>query len=425
MSQIMLVSMLLFFVLTVPVAIAVGLANMAGVAWEGRMTFLVIAQQLYAALDKYPLVAVPFFILAGNLMESGGMSNRMVEFAKSLVGGVQGGLACSCVLTCMIFAAVAGSSVATTFAVGAILIPAMVRHGYPAPFAASLQASAAELGVIIPPSIPMILFAVSTDTSVGELFVAGIGPGLLIGGALMIYVWLYARRHGLGLQDGVGRLSVWTAFRQAWLALLMPVIILGGIYGGIFTPTEASAVAVVYALIVSMFIYRSVKWGDLSKVLHRSVVSTAVIMFIIANAGVFGFLLNRTGIPAAMGIWLGELFSSPMMFLLGVNAALFVVGMFVETSASIVVLAPLLLPVAVQFGIDPAHFGIIMVVNLALGMVTPPFGVNLFAACSVAGISLEKLIRPLLPFVVVILACLMLISYVPEVSLWARDLVYR
>ncbi|WP_435867842.1 TRAP transporter large permease [Alcaligenes faecalis] len=417
--------MLLFFVLTVPVAIAVGLANMAGVAWEGRMTFLVIAQQLYAALDKYPLVAVPFFILAGNLMESGGMSNRMVEFAKSLVGGVQGGLACSCVLTCMIFAAVAGSSVATTFAVGAILIPAMVRHGYPAPFAASLQASAAELGVIIPPSIPMILFAVSTDTSVGELFVAGIGPGLLIGGALMIYVWLYARRHGLGLQDGVGRLSVWTAFRQAWLALLMPVIILGGIYGGIFTPTEASAVAVVYALIVSMFIYRSVKWGDLSKVLHRSVVSTAVIMFIIANAGVFGFLLNRTGIPAAMGTWLGELFSSPMMFLLGVNAALFVVGMFVETSASIVVLAPLLLPVAMQFGIDPAHFGIIMVVNLALGMVTPPFGVNLFAACSVAGISLEKLIRPLLPFVVVILACLMLISYVPEVSLWARDLVYR
>lgn len=425
MSQIMLVSMLLFFVLTVPVAIAVGLANMAGVAWEGRMTFLVIAQQLYAALDKYPLVAVPFFILAGNLMESGGMSNRMVEFAKSQVGGVQGGLACSCVLTCMIFAAVAGSSVATTFAVGAILIPAMVRHGYPAPFAASLQASAAELGVIIPPSIPMILFAVSTDTSVGELFVAGIGPGLLIGGALMLYVWLYARRHGLGLQDGVGRLGVWTAFRQAWLALLMPVIILGGIYGGIFTPTEASAVAVVYALIVSMFVYRSVKWGDLSKVLHRSVVSTAVIMFIIANAGVFGFLLNRTGIPAAMGIWLGELFSSPMMFLLGVNAALFVVGMFVETSASIVVLAPLLLPVAMQFGIDPAHFGIIMVVNLALGMVTPPFGVNLFAACSVAGISLEKLIRPLLPFVVVILACLMLISYVPEVSLWARDLVYR
>nr|WP_275694111.1 TRAP transporter large permease subunit [Alcaligenes ammonioxydans] len=417
--------MLLFFVLTVPVAIAVGLANMVGVAWDGRMTFLVIAQQLYAALDKYPLVAVPFFILAGNLMEAGGMSNRMVEFAKSLVGGVQGGLACSCVLTCMIFAAVAGSSVATTFAVGAILIPAMVRHGYPAPFAASLQASAAELGVIVPPSIPMILFAVSTDTSVGELFVAGLGPGLLIGCALMLYVWLYARRHGLGLQDGHGRLGVWTAFRQSWLALLMPVIILGGIYGGVFTPTEASAVAVVYALVVGLFVYRSVSWRDLSKVLHRSVVSTAVIMFIIANAGVFGFLLNRTGIPAAFGAWLGDVFSSPVLFLLGVNAALFVVGMFIETSASIVVLAPLLLPVAIQFGIDPAHFGVLMVVNLALGMVTPPFGVNLFAACSVAGISLEKLVRPLIPFVLVVVACLMLISYVPEVSLWARDLVYR
>jgi C4-dicarboxylate transporter DctM subunit len=421
----MLVSMLLFFVLTVPVAIAVGLANMVGVAWDGRMTFLVIAQQLYAALDKYPLVAVPFFILAGNLMEAGGMSNRMVEFAKSLVGGVQGGLACSCVLTCMIFAAVAGSSVATTFAVGAILIPAMVRHGYPAPCAASLQASAAELGVIVPPSIPMILFAVSTDTSVGELFVAGLGPGLLIGCALMLYVWLYARRHGLGLQDGHGRLGVWTAFRQSWLALLMPVIILGGIYGGVFTPTEASAVAVVYALVVGLFVYRSVSWRDLSKVLHRSVVSTAVIMFIIANAGVFGFLLNRTGIPAAFGAWLGDVFSSPVLFLLGVNAALFVVGMFIETSASIVVLAPLLLPVAIQFGIDPAHFGVLMVVNLALGMVTPPFGVNLFAACSVAGISLEKLVRPLIPFVLVVVACLMLISYVPEVSLWARDLVYR
>ncbi|HWK71937.1 MAG TPA: TRAP transporter large permease subunit, partial [Burkholderiaceae bacterium] len=237
MPQLMVVSMLLFFTLSVPVAVSIGLASMLGVAYDG-ITWLVIAQQIYAALDKYPLVAVPFFILAGNLMEAGGISERMVDFAKSVVGGMQGGLACSCVLTCMIFAAVAGSSVATTFAVGAILIPAMVKHGYPKPFAASLQASAAELGVIIPPSIPMILFAVSTDTSVGELFIAGIGPGLLIAGALMIYVWLYARRHGYGKQDGADRLALWPAFKRAWLALLMPGIILGGIYGGVFTPTE-------------------------------------------------------------------------------------------------------------------------------------------------------------------------------------------
>ena len=300
MSQLMILTMLIFFGLTVPVAVSIGLAAMSGVA-AASLPWLVVAQQIYAALDKYPLVAIPFFILAGNLMEAGGISERLVEFAKSLVGGVQGGLAMACVITCMIFAAVAGSSVATTFAVGAILIPAMVRHGYPAPFAASLQATAAELGVIIPPSVPMILFAVSTDTSTGELFIAGVLPGMLIAAALMAYVWLYARRNRLGLQDGDGRLPLWPALRRAWLALLMPVIILGGIYGGVFTPTEASVVAVVYALVVGMLVYRRIRLADLSATLQRSVIGTASIMFIIANAGVFGFLLNRAGVPDALG----------------------------------------------------------------------------------------------------------------------------
>jgi len=420
MSQLMLVSMLIFLGLSLPVAVAVGISSFAGVLYDGNMTWLVIAQQLYAALDKYPLVAVPFFILAGNLMEAGGISDRMVDFAKSVVGRMQGGLAVSCVLTCMIFAAVAGSSVATTFAVGAILIPAMVRHGYPKPFSASLQASAAELGVIIPPSVPMILFAVSTDTSVGELFIAGVGPGLLIAAALMLYVWLYARRHGLGKKDGEDRLPLRQVLPRAWLALLMPVIILGGIYGGIFTPTEASAIAVVYAWVVGTFVYRKLNFKLLTHTLRRTVVSTAVIMFIIANAGVFGFLLNRAGVPAALGEWLGQLFSDKTTFLLGINAALFCIGMFIETSASIVVLAPLLLPVALQFGVDPVHFGIVMVVNLALGMVTPPFGVNLFAACAVANVRIEHMIRPLLPFV----RCLMMITYVPDISLMLRDAVY-
>ncbi len=423
MSHLMIVSMLVFFTLSVPVAVSIGLAGLLGVAHEG-MTWLVVAQQIYAALDKYPLVAVPFFILAGNLMEAGGISERMVEFAKSLVGGMQGGLAISCVLTCMIFAAVAGSSVATTFAVGAILIPAMLRHGYPRPFAASLQATSAELGVIIPPSVPMILFAVSTDTSVGELFIAGVGPGILIAGALMLYVWLYAKRHGYGKRDGEGKLPVWVAFKRAWWALLMPVIILGGIYGGIFTPTEASAVAVVYALFVGIFVYRRLDLKTLSHTFHRSVISTSVIMFIIANAGVFGFLLNRAGIPQALGDWLSMLFADQFTFLLGMNVALFLVGMFIETSASIVVLAPLLLPVAMHFGVDPAHFGVIMVVNLALGMVTPPFGVNLFAACTVAQISIERLVRTLVPFVLVTFGCLMVITYVPQISLFLKELVY-
>lgn len=425
MSQLMVLTMLLFFGLTVPVAVAIGLASMLGVGMDARMPWVVIAQQLYASLDKYPLMAVPFFILAGNLMESGGISDRMVEFAKSVIGGIQGGLACTCVLTCMIFAAVAGSSVATTFAVGAILIPSMVRHGYPAPFAASLQSSAAELGVIIPPSVPMILFAVSTDTSVGEIFIAGIGPGLLIVAALMFYVWLYARRNDLGKEDGLGRLPLWQSFKQAWWALLMPVIILGGIYGGIFTPTEASAVAVIYALFVGIFIYKRIDFKVLRQTFRRSVIATAVIMFIMANAGVFGFLLNRAGVPMALGNWLTEVFSNEYSFLLGVNIALFVIGMFIETSASIVVLAPLLLPVAMQFGIDPVHFGLIMVVNLALGMVTPPFGVNLFAASQVAQVPIERMIRSLLPFVAVILTCLLVITYWPDLSLRLRDLVYR
>src|SRR5690625_7770812 len=253
MSQLMVLTMLLFFGLTVPVAVAIGLASMLGVGLDARMPWVVIAQQLYASLDKYPLMAVPFFILAGNLMESGGISDRMVEFAKSVIGGIQGGLACTCVLTCMIFAAVAGSSVATTFAVGAILIPSMVRHGYPALFSSSLHASAAELWVIIPPSVPMILFAVSTDTSVGEIFIAGIGPGLLIVAALMIYVWFYARRHGLGKQDGLDRLPLWQSFKQAWWDLVMSVIILGGSYGGSFMSTDASCVVGGDACVTSCF----------------------------------------------------------------------------------------------------------------------------------------------------------------------------
>ncbi|PJX22401.1 C4-dicarboxylate ABC transporter permease [Advenella sp. S44] len=424
MSQIMILSMLVCFALTIPVAVSIGLASLFGVYVAG-INWLVIAQQLFAALDKYPLVAIPFFILAGNLMEAGGISERLVNFAKSLVGSVQGGLAMACIITCMIFAAVAGSSVATTFAVGAILIPAMVRHGYPKPFSASLQATAAELGVIIPPSIPMILFAVSTDTSVGELFIAGIFPGVLIAFALMLYVWIYARRHGYGKQDGDGRLPLLTAFRQSFLALLMPIIILGGIYGGVFTPTEASVVAVVYALVVGALVYRRISFGLLTETLHRTVISTAIIMFVIANAGLFGFLLNRAGVPNMLGEWLSHIFSDKVAFLLGVNAALFIIGMFIETSASIVVLAPLLLPVAQQFGVDPTHFGIIMVVNLALGMITPPFGVNLFAACAVAKLPIERLFKSLIPFVCVIVLCLLLITYLPWISLVLRDLAYR
>jgi C4-dicarboxylate transporter, DctM subunit len=357
-------------------------------------------------------------------METGGISRRLVDFAKSIVGGVQGGLPMTCVLTCMIFAAVSGSSVATTFAIGAILIPALIKHGYPTPWAASLQATSAELGVIIPPSIPMILYGVSAEVSIGELFIAGIVPGLFIGAALMLFVWVYCRIKGWGKNDGDGRLAFPQATWKAFWALLMPVIILGGIYGGVFTPTEASAVAVFYALVIGMVIYREIKPADLLSILRKSAISSAVVMFIIANAGMFAYLITRAGVPDQIGRFLVDVLQSPAMFLLGVNAALFIIGMFIETSAAIIVLAPILAPVAIHFGIDPVHFGLVMVVNLALGMITPPFGVNLFAAATVARISVDRIVRDLLPFVLVILACLMVISYVPVLSLGLRDLVY-
>ena len=420
----MLITMMLGFALSVSVAVSIGLASIVGIQ-VNHANMLISVKEIFNAVNKFPLAAIPFFILAGNLMETGGISRRLVDFAKSIVGGVQGGLPMTCVLTCMIFAAVSGSSVATTFAIGAILIPALIKHGYPTTWAAALQATSAELGVIIPPSIPMILYGVAAEVSIGELFIAGFGPGILISGALMVFVWIYCKWKGWGKNDGDGRLGFWTATRKAAWALLMPVIILGGIYGGVFTPTEASAVAVLYALIVGMLIYREIGLQDLAAVLRKSVISSAVIMFIIANAGLFAFLITRAGVPDAIGHWLEQTLQSPHWFLLGVNAALFVIGMFIETSAAIIVLGPILAPVAMHFGVDPVHFGLIMVVNLALGMITPPFGVNLFAACTVAKIPLEQIIKHLIPFVLVVLACLMIITYVPELSLGLRDLVFK
>ncbi len=424
MSFAMLLTMLLCFSLTVSVAVSIGLSSILGIQMANA-NMLISVKEMFNSINKFPLAAIPFFILAGNLMETGGISRRLVEFAKSIVGGVQGGLPMTCVLTCMIFAAVSGSSVATTFAVGAILIPALIKHGYPKPWATALQATSAELGVIIPPSIPMILFGVSAEVSIGELFVAGVGPGLLIGGALMLFVWLYSKYKGWGKSDGDGRLSFGKATWQAGWALLMPVIVLGGIYGGVFTPTEAAAVAVFYSFIVGTVIYREIGIKDIYNILRKSVISSSVIMFIIANAGLFAFLLTRAGAPEAIGTWLQQVLQSPVYFLLGINIALFIIGMFIETGAAILVLAPILVPVAVHFGIDPVHLGMVMVVNLALGMVTPPFGVNLFAACTVAKISLDRVIKDLIPFIGVIMGCLILISYMPAISLTLRDIVFN
>lgn len=417
-------SLAIFFLAGVPIAVAIGLASVLGIEAHGRLPLLLVAQRMFTGIDSFPLMAIPLFILAGNLMSAGGISHRLVELAKSIVGGIQGGLAASCVLTCMMFASVSGSSVATTFAIGAILIPAMVKHGYPKPLAASVQASSAELGVLIPPSIPLILYGVSTDTSIGQLFIAGIGPGVLVAGALMALVLILCRVRGIGLEDGRNRPRLGPAFMAALPALIVPFVILGGIYSGIFTPTEASAAAVAAAVIVGMAFYRELRMADLPQILKKTVLATSAIMLIISAAALFSFLITRSGLPNEIAAWFKDVFESRIAFLLVVNLMLLVIGMFIETSAAILVLAPILTPIAISYGVDPVHFGLVIVVNLALGMITPPLGVNLFAACSVADLPVERIIPQLAWFVLTVFGALMIITYVPAITLWPVDLVF-
>lgn len=412
------ITLITLLLASVPVAVSIGLASIAGILAFGNLPLLIVPQRMFAGLDIYPLMAVPLFILAGNLMSRGGISVRLVNLAKSLVGGIRGGLGAACVITCLLFAAVSGSSVATTFAIGAILIPAMVRNGYPTPMAASIQASSAELGVLIPPSIPLILFGVATGTSVGQLFIGGLGPGLLIAGSLLITVYTICRIRGIGLNDGAERAPLAGTFMAALPALMVPAVILGGIYTGVFTPTEASAAAVAVALIVGLFIYRDLKLRDIPDILATTVISTASIMLIISSASLFSFLIARSGLPADIANLFYGAFESKYAFLFAINVLLLVVGMFVETSAAILILAPILTPIAVAYGVSPVHFGLIVVVNLALGMITPPLGVNLFAACAVAGISVEKILTQLMWFVGAIFVALMAVTYVPAITMW-------
>jgi len=417
MLAMMIVVMIVLMGLAVPVAVAIGLAGVVGTIGFSNLPLIVVPQQAFIALDKFPLAAIPFFIAAGNIMAAGGISSRLVDLVESVIGDTRGGLPLTCILVCMIFAAVSGSSVATTYAIGAILIPAMVRQNYPTGFAASLQATAAELGVIIPPSIPMILYGVSASAPVGDLFIAGLGPGLLIAVALGTFVIVWARLNHEPVPSEEPRKAFLPSLKRALLALAMPVIILGGIYGGVFTPTEAAVVAVAYALLVSLLVYREMSLRDLAEVMRRSTLSSAIIMFIISMAGLFSFVLTRAGIPAMISEWIVATFQSGLTFLLAVNLLLFLIGMFVETSASIVVIAPILAPVALRYGVDPVHFGMIMITNLAMGMITPPFGVNLFAASDVAKISLHRMVPYLVPFVGVVVLCLALITYLPMISL--------
>jgi len=422
--------LLLLFGMGLPIAIA--LASTAAVFMQtSGIPLQAMVQRMFAALDSFPLAAIPFFILAGAVMEAAGISTRLINFAQAMVGRATGGLALVTVISAMFFAAISGSSAATTAAIGSILIPAMAARGYSKGFATATQAASGELGVIIPPSIPMIIFALTAGVpvSIGDLFMAGVIPGAMIGASLMLTVYVVSRWKGYGLPGGQGlgtlaegrmpdEVGLARSFREAILALLMPVIILGGIYGGIFTPTEAAVVAVVYALVLGMVVYRTLTPAALMTALRSSLLNTVVILLIIAAASVFGWVLTANRIPTMIAQAFVAVSNDPTVFLLLVNVLLLVVGMFLETGAAIIILAPILTPVALSMGVDPVHFGILMIVNLAVGMTTPPVGVNLFVACQIANLRIEQILKSMLPFYFVLLLDIALITYLPQISLW-------
>lgn len=411
--------LLLLFALGIPIALALGIAPVWAI-WDRGISLVILPQIIFESLDSFALMAIPFFILAGKLMQAGGIATRLINLAVAVTGWMRGGLASASVLTSMIFATMSGSSSATAAAIGTTLIPAMERNRYPYPFAAAAVASSAELGAIIPPSVPMIVYAVVANVSIADLFLAGIIPGLLIGFSLMGYVTVASWWMNYGTVSQVS-LGAWlsgvgTALRHAALSLIMPLIVLGGIYGGLFTPTEAAVIAAAYALVLGVFVYGEIKLRDLPEVFFSAALTSSIVLVIVAFASVFAYALSIYQLPQAVAAGIRSVSDDPLIFLLMVNILLLIVGMFIETLAAIVIIAPILVPVALALGIDPIHFGAVIIVNLATGMVTPPVGVNLFIVSHIAGIKIEAMIKPLLGFLAVIIANLMVISYVPTLT---------
>ena len=422
MGTVLFVTLLILLIINVPIAVALGLSVVAAFVLEGNMPLLVVIQKMFNGTDSFPLMAIPFFLLAGKLMETGGISARLINFANTIVGTMPGGLAIVAVIGCTFFAAISGSSAATTAAVGGILIPHMVKKGYDVRFSAALHAAGGTIGVMIPPSVPLVLYGVAASTSINDLFIAGIGPGILVAISLAIYsIWI-AKKHGWGGGEKYSTAEIWKAFKDAILAIMMPVIILGGIYGGIFTSTEAAVVAVVYGLVVGLFVYKEIKWKDLGSIFTSSATLTAAIMLIIATANAFGYLMTRENIPQEIAQFMLGITDSTVITLLIINVFLLILGTFMETSVIIILLTPILLPVILALGVDPVLFGVIMVVNSAIGMLTPPVGINLLVAGKIAKLSNTAIERAVIPFLIIMIVDLMLITYVPEISMFLVNL---
>lgn len=417
-AAVLFIALVVTLVLNMPVGIAIGVSSLCAILADGRISSLYIVQQLVTSADSFPLMAIPLFILAGELMGAGGVSKRLLNVCNVFLGRFTGGLATVTIVLCMFFAAVSGSGPATVAAIGSMVIPTMLDKGYSKSFTLALIATAGSIGVIIPPSIPMVIYGVSTSTSISSLFMAGFLPGILIGFSLIVVSYLYCKKQGWkGDERKYTAKEKLAAIWDAKWALLNPIIILGGIYAGIFTPTEAAAVAAVYAFICGAFIYREFNIKEMFVTIGNACNTTGTTMVIIGCATAFTKILTIEKIPGAITNGIINFTDNKILILLLINVLLLIVGCFMDTTPAMMVLAPILLPIAMQFGVDPIHFGIVMVVNLAIGFITPPLGINLFVASRVGRSDLETVCSGIIKFILVMVVDLLLITFIPAISM--------
>ncbi len=423
-TAILFISLFVFMGLGMPVAISLGLSSLLTILFFGEDSLASLSIKLYETSEHYTLLSIPFFILAGTMMSTGGVAKRMVRFAIAAVGHLRGGLAIAGVLACTLFAAVSGSSPATVVAIGSIVIAGMVRNGYPKEFAAGVICNAGTLGILIPPSIVMVVYAAVTEVSVGRMFMAGVIPGLLLAFMLAFAVWWRAGKLSLTKSARASGHEIFVAFKDSIWGLALLAIIMGGIYGGVFTPTEAAAVAAVYATVVAVVVYRDIGIRQLPEVVMDAGKTTVMLMFIVANALLFAHVLTTERIPQTIAQHILEAGMTPWMFLMVVNIILLVAGNFMEPTGIILILAPIFFPIASQMGIDPIHLGIIMVVNMEIGMITPPVGLNLFVTAGITGMSIVQVVKAALPWLSILLLFLLLVTYIPQISLFLPQLMF-
>ncbi|WP_020394062.1 TRAP transporter large permease [Thiolinea disciformis] len=424
MSALIIFGLLLVLMLTgMPISIALGLTVLTFLFTMTNTPLESVALKLFTGIEKFEIMAIPFFILAGNFLTHGGVAKRMIAFASSMVGHWFGGLGLAGVVACALFAAVSGSSPATVVAIGSILLPAMVKAGFPKQFGAGVITTSGALGILIPPSIVMVMYAVATNSSVGALFMAGVVPGAMLAFLLGLTTWYRARKHNYPRQPKASLGERWTAFRNSVWGLLLIIVVMGGIYSGMFTPTEAAAMSAVYAFVIALFVYKDIGWKDVPKVLLNSASMSAMLLYIITNAVMFSFIMTDQNIPQALADWMLAKGMGYIVFLLAVNILLLAAGNFMEPSSIVLIFAPILFPMAIKLGIDPIHFGILMVVNMEVGMCHPPVGLNLYVASGITKMGITELTIAVWPWLLTMLGFLAVVTYWPGLSLWLPKLL--